>query len=79
MGFEMLDKGIARQGYRLFSFDNQEVGRVTSGVPSPSLGKNVGMAYIGAEMAIEGTEFWVEIRNRRSKAQVVKTPFIQKR
>ncbi len=78
IGFKMLDKGIPRQGYTLFSFDNKEIGRVTSGTHSPSLDEPVGIAYIDVAFAKEGTEFLLDIRGRKVKAVVVKTPFIQK-
>ena len=76
VGFEVLDKAIARAGYRCFSFDTQEIGKVTSGIPSPSLKKNIGMAYLLKDLANEGTEFLIEIREKRYKARVVKTPFV---
>ncbi len=78
VGFKMLERGIARQGYRLFSFDNNEVGRVTSGTPSPSLSENIGIAYLPVEYCKIGSEFLVEIRNKKIKAVTVKTPFVQK-
>lgn len=78
VGFKMLEKGIPRQGYPLVSFDNQEIGTVTSGTHSPSLDEPIGIAYIAAEQSVEGSEFWVEIRGRRVKAKVCPTPFVKK-
>ena len=78
IGFKMLDKGIPRQGYKLKSFDSQEIGAVTSGTHSPSLNEPIGIAYIAAPYSSEGTEFYVDIRGRNVKAKVVKTPFVQK-
>jgi aminomethyltransferase len=78
IGFEMIDRGIARQGYELFSFDNKPLGQVTSGTPSLSLGTNIGIGFIDLDMATEGTEFYVQIRNKMVKAKVVKTPFVKK-
>lgn len=78
IGFKMLEKGIPRQGYPLFSFDNKEIGKVTSGTHSPSLDEPIGIAYISSEFANEGTEFSVEIRGRKVKAKVCKTPFVTK-
>lgn len=78
VGFKMLDKGIPRQGYSLFSFDNKEIGKVTSGTHSPSLDEPIGIAYIDLAFAKEGTEFNLDIRGRKVKAVVCKTPFIQK-
>lgn len=78
IGFKMLEKGIPRQGYSLFSFDNKEIGKVTSGTHSPTLDEPIGIAYISSEYATEGTEFSVDIRGRKVKAKVCKTPFVTK-
>lgn len=78
VGFKMLEKGIPRQGYHLFSFDNKEIGRVTSGTHSPSLDEPIGIAYIATEYAKEGSEFHLDIRGRKVKAVVCKTPFVSK-
>lgn len=78
VGFKMLEKGIPRQGYSLFSFDNKEIGKVTSGTHSPTLDEPIGIAYIDLAYAKEGTEFQLDIRGRKVKAVVCKTPFIQK-
>lgn len=78
VGFKMLDKGIPRQGYALFSFDNKEIGKVTSGTHSPTLDEPIGIAYVDVGLAKEGSEFLLDIRGRKAKAVVVKTPFVQK-
>lgn len=77
IGFKMLERGIPRHGYKVFSFDNTEIGEVTSGTLSPSLQDNIGLAYVDKELAEVGSEFLIEIRSKRVKAQVVKTPFVQ--
>jgi aminomethyltransferase len=77
IGFELVDRGIAREGYSLFSFDRKEIGKVTSGTMSPSLGVSVGIAYVDLEHASEGAEFNVEIRGRGARARVVPTPFVR--
>lgn len=76
VGFKMLDKGIPRQGYLLISLDNIEIGKVTSGTHSPSLNEPVGIGYVKKDWALEGKEFFVQIRGRNVKATVVKTPFV---
>lgn len=78
VGFKMLEKGIPRQGYTLFGFDNKEIGKVTSGTHSPSLDEPIGIGYVDVEFAPEGSEISVDIRGRKVKAKVCKTPFIQK-
>lgn len=79
VGFKMLDKGIPRQGYALLSFDNREIGKVTSGTHSPSLDAPIGIAYVETPFSAEGTEVLVDIRGRKVKAQVCKTPFVTAR
>lgn len=79
IGFKMLERGIARQGYKLFSVENQEIGEVTSGTPSPSLNENIGIAYVEKKWASEGKQFNVDIRGRMVKAEVVPTPFVNRK
>lgn len=76
VGFKMLDKGIPRQGYSLFSFDNQEIGTVTSGTHSPSLDAPIGIGFVQTPFAADGTEVYVDIRGRKVKAQICPTPFV---
>lgn len=77
VGIEMIDKGIPRHGYEVF-VDQEEVGFVTSGTQSPTLNKNVGLVLIESEYAVEGTEVVVQVRKRKLKAKVVKTPFYKR-
>lgn len=79
IGFKMLERGIPRQGYRLQSVEGQEIGFVTSGTPSPSLGDNIGIGYVDKAWASEGKEFNVDIRGRGVRAVVVPTPFVNKK
>lgn len=76
VGFKMQERGIARAGYPLLSFDKIEIGAVTSGTPSPSSGDNIGIGYVPVEYAEPGKEFLVGVRSRTLKAVVVKTPFV---
>ncbi len=80
IGFELIDRGIPRHGYKIFSTENEnnEIGYVTSGTHSPSLNKPIGLAYVPVELAKIDTEFLVEIRSKKVKAKVIKTPFINK-
>ena len=75
VGLEILGRGIARTGYKAFSFDNEEIGEVTSGTLSPSINKAVAIAYIRVDEAKVGNKLHIEIRNKRVEAEVVKTPF----
>lgn len=75
VGFEMQEKGIARQGYEIKDFEGAAIGRVTSGTQSPSLGKAIGMGYVDKQFAAIDSEIFVSIRNTLLKAKVVKIPF----
>lgn len=76
IGFKMLDRGIPRHDYKLFSLNGEEVGVVTSGTMSPTLDEAVGIGYLREDLAKAGQEFFVEIRGRKTKAHVVPTPFV---
>lgn len=76
-GFKLIEKGIPRQGYTLFSFDNQEMGKVTSGTLSPSTNEPIGLGYVWPQYAKLGSEILVDIRGRKVKAVVVQTPFVR--
>ena len=77
VGFELTGSGIPRHGYPLLK-DGKPVGEVTSGTMGPSVKKAIGMGYVPAELAAEGSTFDVEIRGRAVPARVVKTPFWKK-
>jgi len=79
VGFEMLERGIARQGYDVYVGPGTEkVGTVTSGTQTPYLKKAIGMAYVPIETAAPGTELEVDIRGRRTRAKVVRLPFYRR-
>jgi aminomethyltransferase len=73
-GFEMMDRGIARDGYPA-TLKGKIIGKVTSGSPVPFIKKNIGFAYLPTEYRSTGTEFGIIIREREIQAQVVSTPF----
>jgi aminomethyltransferase len=77
VGFEMVDKAIGRHDYLVFDSltATTPVGKVTSGSPSPTLGKNLGMAYVPTSLSALGSEFFVEVRGERKQARVCKKPF----
>jgi aminomethyltransferase len=77
VGFEMVDRGIARHEYPIVE-GGSEVGVVTSGTHSPSLKKAIGLAYLPPQKAAAGTEFTVLIRGKETKARVVPTPFYKR-
>ena len=78
VGLEMIDRGIARDEYRCCNEAGEPVGVVTSGSPSPTLGKNIALAYLPPAMAAPGTAVYVEIRSQKCEAQVVPTPFYKR-
>jgi aminomethyltransferase len=78
IGLEMIDRGIARDGYPVASLDGTRIGEVTSGSPAPFLKKNVAMAYVPTELAIVDSELAVEIRGQLVKAKIVALPFYKK-
>ena len=78
VGLEMVERGIARDGYRCLDEAGNAIGVVTSGSPSPTLGKNIALAYVPPSMTALGTEIFVEIRGQKVKAVVVGTPFYKR-
>ncbi|MBC1456396.1 glycine cleavage system aminomethyltransferase GcvT [Listeria newyorkensis] len=77
VGIELIDRGIPRHDYKVFAGD-KEIGIVTSGTQSPTLGKNLGLALIDIDYTALDTEVEVEVRNKKLKAKVVPTPFYKR-
>jgi aminomethyltransferase len=77
VGFEMEGRGIGRDGYPVL-VDGEAAGWVTSGGPSPTLGKNIGLCYLPVEAAEEGRQIQIQIRNQPVDARIVKTPFYKR-
>lgn len=77
IGFELIDRGIPRKGYKIFDSDNNEIGIVTSGTMSPILKKGIGMGYVLSSHSKFETEVYIEIRNKKIKSKIVKRPFIK--
>jgi len=75
VGFVLDGRGVARAGYPI-AVDGETVGRVTSGGPSPTLGRSIGLAYVPPALAKPGNCFDVLIRGRATPATVVETPFV---
>jgi len=78
VGLEMIERGIARDGYKVWDEGGREIGYVTSGSPAPFLKKNIALAYVPPEHAAIGATVSVEIRGQGVKAQVVPTPFYKR-
>jgi len=77
VGFTLTERGIPRHGYPVLA-NGEQVGVVTSGTQSPTLGIPIGLAYVPTELAAEGSTFAVEIRGRPVAAKVIKTPFYKR-
>jgi len=77
VGFEMLELGIARDGYSVLH-QGQPVGHVTSGGPAPSLAKNIGMAYVPVALSELGHRLDIQIRTRSVPAQIISLPFYKR-
>jgi aminomethyltransferase len=78
VGMEMIGRGIARDEYRVCNETGEPMGVITSGSPSPTLCKNIALAYLPPAMAEIGTQVFVEIRAQKCEAQVVPTPFYKR-
>ena len=78
VGIEMVERGIARDDYRCYDEAGEMIGAVTSGSPSPTLGKNIALAYVPTVLATIGTTIYVDIRGQKCKARVVPTPFYRR-
>ena len=77
VGFEMIERGIARQGYEAY-LDGKSVGQVRSGTQTPFLKKAIGMIYLPVDRTEPGTELEIEIRGKKARAKVVSLPFYKR-
>ena len=77
VGFEVTDRGIARDGQDVF-IDGQRAGNVTSGSPAPFLKKNIGMAYVPADVANVGQRIEIDVRGKLVGAEIVSLPFYKR-
>jgi aminomethyltransferase len=77
VGFEVLDRAIARHGHEAYA-GGVKAGVVTSGTQTPFLKRSIGMAYLPVEYGAPGTEFEIDVRGRRVRAQVAPMPFYKR-
>jgi aminomethyltransferase len=78
VGLEMVERGIARDGYKVWDESDHEIGHVTSGSYAPFLKKNIGLAYVPWGRGAIGSTVKVEIRGQGVRAQLVPTPFYKR-
>lgn len=81
VGFELLERGIARAGYPVFSAADttHPIGQVTSGNYSPTLNRSIGCAWVPKALAVVGNSIQIGIRDKLVRAHVVKTPFYRRK
>ncbi|MGC2234899.1 MAG: glycine cleavage system aminomethyltransferase GcvT [Pyrinomonadaceae bacterium] len=77
VGFEMTDKGIARDDFAVI-IDDEKLGYVTSGSPAPYLKKNIGLAFVPIEFANIGQEIKIDVRGKHLTAEIVPIPFYKR-
>lgn len=73
--FEMKERGIPRHGYLIVNAEDEPIGNVTSGTISPMMKIGIGMGYLKPEYAGSGTEIFIQVRNKKLRANVIKPPF----
>ena len=78
VGLEMVERGIGRDGYPVFSLSGEEIGSVTSGSPAPFLKVNIAMALVPAHIAASGEDVLVDVRGNRVRARQVPLPFYKR-
>ena len=78
IGLEMVERGIARDGYAVLSLEGDNIGAVTSGSPAPFLKTNIAMALVPTAVAESGTDVLVDVRGNRVRAKQVPLPFYKR-
>ena len=78
IGLEMVERGIGRDGYQVFSLDGEPIGQVTSGSPAPFLKTNIAMALVPVSIAASGSDVLIDVRGNRVRAKQVPIPFYKR-
>ncbi|MCK0200899.1 glycine cleavage system aminomethyltransferase GcvT [Ornithobacterium rhinotracheale] len=76
VAFKMVDRGIPRHDYEIVDAEGNNIGKVTSGTQSPILKEGIGLGYVQKAFSKVGSEIYIQVRNKRLKAEVVKLPFV---
>ena len=79
VGFELVDKGIARGDYPVIDEEGNQIGHVTTGYKSPTLDKTIGLAYAPFEFNEMGKKIWIKVRNKKLEAKVISRNFLNKK
>jgi aminomethyltransferase len=78
IGLEMVERGIARDGYSVFSVQGEPIGAITSGSPAPFLKTNIAMALVPADVSESGADVLVDVRGNRVRAKQIPIPFYKR-
>jgi aminomethyltransferase len=78
IGLEMVERGIARDGYAVHSLEGEPIGAITSGSPAPFLKTNIAMALVPTAVAESGADVLVDVRGNRVRAKQVPIPFYKR-
>ena len=77
-GIEMVERGIGRDGYALYSLEGEPIGQITSGSPAPFLKTNIAIALVTSSAAASGADVLVDVRGNRVRAKQVALPFYKR-
>ena len=77
-GVVLTERGVPRNGYAVTDADGEEIGHLTSGTMSPTLGEPIGLGYLDADAAEDGAEVGVVVRGERKRARVRSPPFLDR-
>jgi aminomethyltransferase len=78
VALEMVERGIARDGYQVLDLDGNQIGVITSGSPAPFLKTNIAFALMPAPVAASGADVLVQVRANRVRAKQVAAPFYKR-
>ena len=77
VGIDLQERGVPRHGYAITDEDGTEIGLVTSGTMSPTLGESIGLGYVDTEYAEDGTTIYITIRDEPKQATITTPPFLE--
>ena len=78
VGLEMVERGIGRDGYAVYSLEGEQIGQITSGSPAPFLKTNIAVALVPTAVAASGLDVLVDVRGNRVRAKQVPLPFYKR-
>jgi aminomethyltransferase len=78
VGLEMVERGIGRDGYAVYSQEGEPLGQITSGSPAPFLKTNIAMALVPTAVAASGADVLIDVRGNRVRAKQVPLPFYKR-